>query len=98
MGRTKATQMPLPNIEGPAMPASPRRGRRPKGEMRQVEMPVPNEQAATQPATLSKLLHSTARTENLLRYIAPNTIDPNPHHNSASWRRHRGLLRSTWLA
>lgn len=110
MGRTKATQMPLPNIEGPEPPPAPRRGRRPKGETRlnQVDVAAQNGQAA-QPATLSKLLHSTARTENLLRYIAPNTIDPNPHQprrtlDEASLQqllesvRERGILQPILVA
>ncbi|PZS03944.1 MAG: hypothetical protein DLM69_02365 [Candidatus Chloroheliales bacterium] len=80
MSRTKATQMPLPTIDPPALPP-PRRGRRPKGEARldDVTLISPDGEQQEQPATLSKLLHSTARTEHPLRYISPSAIDPNPH-------------------
>lgn len=81
MGRTKATQMPLPNIEGlPAEPPKARRGRRPKGEARLTDVTLPPSAGGQPdaPATMSKLLQTAAR-ENILRYINPNTIDPNPH-------------------
>ncbi len=80
MSRAKATQMPLPTIEAPTEAAQPRRGRRVKGETRLNEVLLPDGAAtpAEAPATFSKLLHNAVR-ENLLRYINPNTIDPNPH-------------------
>lgn len=80
MGRTKATQMPLPTIDAPDAPPS-RRGRRPKGDARLNEVRLTHREgeAPEQPATLSKLLHSSAHTEHPLRYISPSVIAPNPH-------------------
>ena len=80
MGRTKATQMPLPTIDAPEAPSPSRRGRRAKGEARlgDVLLNAHDGEKPEHPATLSKLLHSATHTEHPLRYISPAVIAPNP--------------------